>query len=184
MIRPTVTRLSARTANLLFQVGHLFGYLCLCFLPTRCFFGLFLLTDRTRFVRNLSKPKTMKSLNKHQAAKLLKHVSRYGLLIIGLITFSFSLISGAEGNNILSIVKNSPNTIPWVILLALTLLSFKRELTGALAILIFGAILFFLFNSGPNFFLVSFILSLIIPTFGLMLLMSWFIERKESAKPE
>ena len=126
----------------------------------------------------------MKSMNKHQSANIMKQVSRYGLLFIGLLTFTFSLFSGAEGDSVMAVLKNSPNTLPWLILFGLTLLSFKKELTGSLAIVVFGITLFFFFNTGPNFFISTFILTLIIPTLGLLMLMSWFLERKESAKPE
>lgn len=67
----------------------------------------------------------------------LRLVSRGVLLVVGLFWFVFALLSGAEelGGGLRGVARNSPNALPWLLLLLLVALTFHFERAGALAII-------------------------------------------------
>ena len=117
---------------------------------------------------------------KIKTANIFRDVSRYSLLIIASLMFVFALLSGSEGNgNIISgIIKNSPNTLPWLVLLAIVFISWKRELIGGILITAIGFTMMYFFNfAGTNFFLVTFLLTLLITLLGIFQLLSLFLRK-------
>lgn len=115
-----------------------------------------------------------------ETADILRGIARYGLLILGISVFVFALLSGAEayGGGIMGIIKNSPNALPWFTLLILLGIAWKMELLGGALITIFGLLMMYYFNIGtPNFFLFTFVLTLIITVLGAMFLGSWYLRK-------
>jgi len=122
----------------------------------------------------------MIAANRLRLAVLFRRIARYSLLIIGVLVFIFALLSGSEdyGGGINGIIKNSPNAIPWLILLMFLYLAWKWELVGGIIITVFGAFLFYYFNfSGSNFFVSTFIMTLLLPVLGAFFLLSWYLRK-------
>jgi hypothetical protein len=114
-------------------------------------------------------------------ANILRYTARYALLVIGILVFLFALFSGAEnyGNGIHGIIRNSPNALPWLVFLLVVFLAWKWELVGGIIITSFGLFLIYFFNFlGPNFFLTTFIMTVLITILGSLFIISWYL-RKE-----
>ncbi len=113
-------------------------------------------------------------------ANLFRNIARYSLLIIGVMAFLFALFSGAGdyGGGFRGILKNSPNALPWSILLILTLVAWKRELIGGLLITFLGLVLLYFFNAHAAYFRWNtFLLTLLIPMMGLFFILSWHFRK-------
>ena len=118
-----------------------------------------------------------------KTANILRGTARYTLLVLAILVFIFALLSGSEekGGGIAGIIKNSPNAIPWLILLIFVYVAWKWELTGGIIITLLGiAMLYFFVLASPNFFLATFILTLLIIMLGTFFILSWHL-RKEHA---
>ena len=113
-------------------------------------------------------------------ATILRYTARISLLFFGTLGFLFALVSGSEdyGGGVRGIIKNSPNTIPWIILIGFVIISFKWELIGGILITILGlfALGFFVIFT-PNFFLITLFIALIPFVFGSFLIVSWYLSR-------
>ena len=61
--------------------------------------------------------------------EIIRKISRYTLLLITTLVFIFALISGSEeyGGGFKGILKNSPNTLPWLLLLGMNYLVWNKE---------------------------------------------------------
>ncbi|MCP5064004.1 MAG: hypothetical protein GY936_16300 [Ignavibacteriae bacterium] len=121
--------------------------------------------------------------NQIKIANILRNISRFTLLLLGILVFIFALLSGSEnyGGGISGIIKNSPNAIPWLILLLLVFVAWKWELIGGIIITLLGLGMIYFFNfSGPNFFLVTFILTLFITVLGSFFLLSWYLRKSNN----
>ncbi len=96
------------------------------------------------------------------------------LLLITTIVVLFALLSGSEDyeEGFMGIVKNSPNTLPWVLLLALNYLAWKKELFGGIILTIFGLFITWFFNfSGVNFWQTTFALTFLITLLGIIFIL-------------
>ena len=95
----------------------------------------------------------------------------------------FAVFSGAEkyGGGIRGLIKNSPNALPWLLLLVPIIIAWKSEKVGGIVLFILGLGLVYFFNTGPNFFLTTFLVTCLIPTMGGLL---WLISilRKKGRK--
>ncbi len=123
---------------------------------------------------------TMKHEKKLKTANVLRYIARYKLIVISLLVFIFALLSGSEkyGGGIHGIIKNSPNALPWLILLIIIFIAWKKELVGGIIITLIGiAMLFFFVLLGNNFFLATFILTLLIIILGSFFILSWYLRR-------
>jgi len=119
-------------------------------------------------------------MKKLKTANILRNIARYTLLILGILVFIFALLSGSEdyGGDISGIIKNSPNALPWLVLLVLIFVAWKWELVGGIIITALGLAMMYFFNfRGPNFFLVTFILTLLIVTLGSFFIISWYLTK-------
>ena len=119
-------------------------------------------------------------MKKLKTANILRNIARYTLLILGILVFIFALLSGSEdyGGGISGIIKNSPNALPWLVLLVLIFVAWKWELVGGIIITALGLAMMYFFNfRGPNFFLVTFILTLLIVTLGSFFIISWYLTK-------
>ena len=117
------------------------------------------------------------SLNRRLfTANFFRNTARYVLLTLGIPVFIFALLSGSGG--ISGIIQNSPNAIPWLLLLVLVFIAWRWELIGGVIITLLGLIMVYFFNfRSPNFFLVTFILTLLITLFGSFFLLSWYLRK-------
>ena len=110
----------------------------------------------------------MTNIKQIKTIKRVKAFTGVGLFILGVLVFVFALVSGSEDGGLL---RNSPNSLPWLLLLVLTLYSFRKPVFGGLLIILYGLALVYFFNfRGVNFFLTTFILTMIIPLLGFVIL--------------
>lgn len=119
--------------------------------------------------------------SKNRIANIYRNTARYSLLILSILLFGFALISGSEdyGGGLKGIIKNSPNTIPWVGLILLIIVAWKRELTGGILIVFVGICIVYLLNfSHPNFFWITFLVTMTIPILGAFFIISWYLRKK------
>lgn len=130
----------------------------------------------------LLQTQTINTMNRNlETADVLRNIARYGLVILGVPVFFFALISGAEAydNGLIGIVKNSPNTLPWLTLLVFTAIAWKKEMIGGALVTTFGMAVFVYFNfMTPNFFVVTFVLTLAIVLLGVMILIAAYIRSR------
>jgi len=109
-------------------------------------------------------------------SNIFKWIGAIGSLSIGLLLFLFSLFSGAEvyGGGILGILKNSPNSIPWLLVIIFSLLGWKWNLIGGLLITITGISVFiFFFLLNPIIYIeLAFLFGALILS-GISFLLSW-----------
>jgi len=110
--------------------------------------------------------------------RLIRNIARFGLLAFSIIVIIFSAIMGANelGDGIKGIFLNLPNTLPWLGLLILVYVSWKWELIGGILTTLGGIYLIYFFNfAGPNFFLVTFILTLIVTLLGVLFILAHYL---------
>jgi len=116
---------------------------------------------------------------------MLKWFARIPFLIITLFWGIFALLSGANdyGGGIIGIIKNSPNALPWIVLLGINYIAWKWEITGGVIILLIGLSLSFFFNmwSTKGLFLVGMIFIPIEVT-GILFVINGILERKKRQK--
>ena len=122
----------------------------------------------------------MSASKSKRSASIIRKIARIASLIIGIVVFLFALVSGSEdyGGGIGGIIKNSPNALPWAAFLIIAVAARKWELIGGIIITLFGLAATYFFNfSGPNFFLVTFIITTLITMVGLLFIIAWYIDR-------
>ena len=122
--------------------------------------------------------------NALKTANILRNIARYSLLFIGILVFIFALLSGSEdyGGGLVGILNNSPNALPWLLLLALVYVAWKWELIGGIIVTALGFVMLYFFNfSCPNFFLTTFILTLLIIALGSCFIVSWYLRKNENS---
>jgi len=119
----------------------------------------------------------MKQKGDLKMAKALKVSGLVVGLIFGILIFIFALLSGSEeyGNDFWSLLKNSPNALPWLLFLLIIWLAWKQELMGGLTLIGLGISLLFLFNTFRDFQWPSFIVSLIVIFNGYLFVHSWWL---------
>lgn len=114
--------------------------------------------------------------------KVLKYIARYTLLLIASLLLVFSVVSGSEdyGGGLTGLLKNSPNAIPWLVLILLIFIAWKHELLGGTLIFLCGLWFVYFFNfSGPNFWWITFFLTALIPIMGLVFVLSWYLNKRQ-----
>jgi hypothetical protein len=124
----------------------------------------------------------MKTSRKIFTAHLLRSIARYTLLISGILIFFFALLSGAEqsGGGISGLLKNSPNALPWLILLICLFIAWKHELAGGISIIVFGiGLLVFFVLISSRFHPAMLIMSLIPVIFGSFFIISHYLSKSE-----
>lgn len=120
-----------------------------------------------------------------QTQQVISTIAKYGILFFGIILFGFSWIMGAgdNGGGLTGLLQNFPNTLPWLAFLLFGAIAWKNELLGGTLILVWGIGLVWFFNfSGPNFWVLTFVLTLIFPILGACFLISWYLKKKQAQK--
>ena len=99
------------------------------------------------------------------------------LLIVSLLLFVFALFSGAEdyGGGVRGVFLNSPNTIPWAILLLFVYIAWQWRYIGGVLVIISGLATIFFFNS----LFVLFAVAIPLMILGWVLLIAWYMEKIE-----
>ncbi len=111
-----------------------------------------------------------------KVADILRHTARTLLLVFGILIFIFALVSGAAtfGPGIKGVVLNSPNALPWLILLILVYVAWNNELVGGILIALLGILTVFFFNTLKHA-AVFFIISLPLVVLGGFFVLSWYL---------
>ncbi len=88
-------------------------------------------------------------MNNSHLIYILRNIARVLLTLIALFFFIFSLLSGAElyGGGISGIVQNSPNALPWLLLLILAGATWKWEKASGIIVVLFGLFTLIAFNA-------------------------------------
>jgi len=82
------------------------------------------------------------------------------------------------GGGIKEILKNSPNALPWLILVILVIIAWKWELVGGILITLLGLFALGFFGIFSHNLLVgTLIISLIPIVLGSFLIISWYLSR-------
>ena len=74
----------------------------------------------------------------------------------------------------MGIIYNSPNALPWLILLIFIFIAFKWEIIGGLLILSMGVFTVFFFSTSDNLF-VLWVISIPLILMGALLVIVWYI---------
>lgn len=105
------------------------------------------------------------------------------LLVFGLLVFVFALLSGSEtyGGGISGIIKNSPNALPYAILLVLVYVAWRWPLIGGILITLLGFGLLYLFGFfDTNRDLIPFIVAMVPVIFGGLIIFCWGLQFNQS----
>ncbi len=115
---------------------------------------------------------------KERAAVYIRRTVKVILLFLALFWLAFALLSGSEGygGGIRGILRNSPNALPWVLLLALVYLAWKWELIGGILIVLIGVASVFFFGALDLPFILV-IVSLPLVLLGGALVLSWYLAK-------
>lgn len=121
--------------------------------------------------------------NSIKIAKILRYFSRTILLLISAFWFVFALLSGAEGygGGIKGIIMNSPNALPWLLLLIFVYVAWRWELVGGSIITAMGLFTIFAFNVFNEPFAL-FLITIPLILLGGFLILSWFLTKDTVAK--
>jgi len=112
-------------------------------------------------------------------AKYLRYTARTVLLTIGILIFVFSLFSGAEqlGGGIEGVILNSPNAIPWAVMLGFVYIAWNRELIGGILIVLMGLFTLLFFKGFEHPF-VFFVITIPLVVFGSFFIISWYLSKR------
>ncbi|MBN1779326.1 MAG: hypothetical protein JW816_03860 [Candidatus Buchananbacteria bacterium] len=109
-----------------------------------------------------------------KTAKILGYIAKIILLIVALFWFGFALLSGAEdyGGGLKGIIMNSPNALPWLLLLVFVYVAWRWELVGGIIVAILGILTIFAFDAFEQ---LGVLLTITIPLIilGGLLIISW-----------
>lgn len=122
-------------------------------------------------------------MKRKKIGQIIGSVSIMFLLIFGILVFIFSLLSGSEdyGGGLTGIIKNSPNSFPWLLLLVLVYIAWKSKLIGGILLSLFGiGMLYFFGIPGHSFQATTLIIGSLPVAFGLLLILSWGLEHEKN----
>jgi len=117
---------------------------------------------------------------KKSAKKIIYWIPRIILLVFSILIFLFALLSGAEnyGGGIKGVLLNSPNALPWLILLILVYFSWKNEKIGGWLLIIIAIFFTFQFDAYESIIAFS-ILILPILISGILFLINNKLNKKK-----
>lgn len=121
--------------------------------------------------------------------QIVRNIIRWVLLLFSVGMFLFALLSGAEGfgGGAMGIIRNSPNALPWLLLLVLVYIVWKSELVGGLLLLAFGIGAIFFFNLLTQGWLPFAVIGLPPMVLGVLLLLVHFGDKQkkvDTKKPD
>ena len=102
----------------------------------------------------------------------------FSLFLVSGFWFVFSLLSGAEGfgGGLKGILINSPNSLPWLILLGLVYLAKKWSMLGGSLVVLFGLVTLIFFKTYQDVIVFS-LVSLPILVFGGVLVLIQLLKK-------
>jgi hypothetical protein len=102
----------------------------------------------------------------------VRTIAWWALLVIAGWWFLFALLSGSEtyGGGLRGIVMNSPNALPWLLLLILVGVARRRPRLGGLFIAFFGVLVLFFFRAWSSPLLLGLLVLPLVLSGGLL---SW-----------
>ncbi len=111
----------------------------------------------------------------------VRRLARGLLVLLTMFWFVFALLSGAEEAG--GLVRNLPNTMPWILLFALVYVAFRRELIGGVLISVagLGSALFLNAMSGAP--IVFWAISAPLVALGLALVWCGWMDRAPNERP-
>ncbi len=88
-------------------------------------------------------------MNTFHSIRIVRIVAQTLLTLIALFFFVFALLSGAEeyGGGMSGIIHNSPNALPWLLLLILAGATWKWEKASGIIVVLFGFFTLIAFNA-------------------------------------
>ena len=110
--------------------------------------------------------------------RVLRLAVRTLLLALVLFWFTFALLSGVSqfGEGIGALLRNWPNALPWLALLALVYVAFRWELVGGILIVLAGIVSVVFFNASVSS-VVFLAVSLPLMVLGAGLILCWLLSR-------
>ncbi len=117
----------------------------------------------------------MENEKQRRIIRTVRKSALIALTVLSVLLLVFSLLSGSEdyGGGLAGIVKNSPNSLPWVVFAMAVFIAWRRNVWGGILITIFGGVITYYFNfTGSNFFLITFIVCLFVVFLGLAVVFS------------
>ncbi len=109
--------------------------------------------------------------------KFVRSILHILLLILTTVFFAFSLLSSVSGQE--KLIENLPNTLPWIALYLINIITFRNETLGGVIMIAFAIFLFFFFNILPNNnWIVLFVFILPILLLGVMFLIIGIVYNK------
>lgn len=121
----------------------------------------------------------MEKLKAFKRAAIFRNIARYTVLALGILVFLYALVSGSEeyGGGINGIIKNSPNALPWLLLMILVYVAWKWEVVGGTTLIILGLSILYVINfPSTNFLSLASILAILIIILGIFFILSWYLE--------
>lgn len=111
--------------------------------------------------------------------KILYWFPRIGMLTFSLLVFVFALLSGAEeyGGGIEGIVLNSPNALPWLVLLVVVFIAWKWEKIGGMLLIALSVLFTVFFNAWQH---VGTLFMFILPITGMGVLFLFSDKQKKN----
>jgi len=111
-------------------------------------------------------------------ANIFRYFARYFMLIASVLILLFALSSGVEQEGGLKgLINNSPNALPWLILLIIVIIAWKKELTGGILIILFGIAASIFFSIWNDLFEFVFFVALVIILMGIFFIISAKLRR-------
>ncbi|MDP8232246.1 MAG: hypothetical protein P9L91_06195 [Candidatus Zophobacter franzmannii] len=107
--------------------------------------------------------------------KILARIMQTLTFIYSILWFTFALLSGSEAyeGGILAVIQNSPNAIPWFVLIIINIVSWGWERTGGILFLIFGIFTFFFFGVADGNEIVLFMITIPFMISGILSIIFW-----------
>jgi hypothetical protein len=112
-------------------------------------------------------------MEKQKMKSYLADFCRILLLVMTMGLIVFSLMSGSENSGVL---KNTPNVLPWILLLVFAFIAFRWQILGGILVVLFGIFTIFFF-SALEFLLILFVVSLPLIAIGLILTLSGLLKK-------
>ena len=124
----------------------------------------------------------MKSNTGFKVIKFLRNLTLWILLIISVFFFIFALVSGSEGfgGGFMGIIRNSPNAIPWLLLLIINWFIRKYELWGGIILMIFAFAAGIFFDAFKDNFTVLYIIIIPLVIIGIIQIIYYFSNKAKT----
>ncbi|MBO6676052.1 MAG: hypothetical protein JJ908_13350 [Rhizobiales bacterium] len=111
-------------------------------------------------------------MREHHRHQTLRRGAQLTVLVLALFWFTFAALSGAE-NGLAGFWANLPNTLPWVALLAVLLVSLRWPVVGGTLIIAAGIGALVYFNAWENLLLLAALVLPLVASGVALILSQW-----------